>query len=125
LHEQIKAIHKELGREDHDSEIEDLKKKIRLLNLPKAVAEKVNKEVIRLEQMPALSSEATVSRHFIDWITTLPWNKESRDTLSLEEAELILNKNHAGLKKSKDRIIEFLAAKKFSKNLSKSPVICF
>jgi len=125
LHEQIKAIQKELGREDHDSEIEGLKKKIRLLNLPKYVAEKVNKEVMRLEQMPALSSEATVSRHFVDWIISLPWTKESRDTLSLAEAELILNKNHAGLKKSKERIIEFLAAKKFSKNLSRSPVICF
>lgn len=124
LHEQIKAIQKELGREDLDSEIENLKKKVKSLKLPKAVAEKANKEITRLEQMPALSSEAVVSRHFIDWIISLPWTKESRDTLSLTQAELILNKSHAGLKKSKDRIIEFLAAKKFSKNIHKSPVLC-
>ncbi|MCX5925106.1 MAG: endopeptidase La [Candidatus Dependentiae bacterium] len=124
LHEQIKAIQKELGREDLDSEMENIKKKVKGLKLPNLVTEKVNKEIHRLEQMPALSSEAVVSRHFIDWIISLPWLKESRDTLSLSQAEHILNKSHAGLKKSKERIIEFLAAKKFSKNLHKSPIIC-
>lgn len=125
LHEQIKAIQKELGREDLDSEIDNLKQKVKSLKLPKLAAEKVTKEINRLEQMPALSSEAVVSRNFIDWVISLPWGKESRDTLSLVQAEQILNASHAGLKKSKDRIIEFLAAKKFSKQLYKSPVICF
>ena len=74
--------------------------------------------------MPPLSSEAVVSRHYIDWVISLPWNKVSKDTISLEEAEKILNKNHAGLKKAKERIIEFLAAKKFSQSFERSPIIC-
>jgi len=124
LHEQIKAIQKELGREDHDSEIETLKKKVKNLKLPKVTAEKIDKEIHRLEQMPALSSEAVVSRHYIDWIISLPWLKASRDTVSITQAEQFLNKSHAGLKKAKERIIEFLAAKKFSKELRKTPIIC-
>ena len=71
-----------------------------------------------------LSSEAVVSRHYIDWIISLPWKKVSKDTISLPQAEKILNKKHAGLIKAKERIIEFLAAKKFSKNLTRSPIIC-
>jgi ATP-dependent Lon protease len=124
LHEQIKAIQKELGRDDQTAEIEALQKKVKSLQLPKLVAEKISKEINRLEQMPSLSSEAVVSRNYIDWIVSLPWKKESRDTLNLAQAETILNKSHAGLKKSKERIVEFLAAKKFSKNHHKSPIIC-
>ena len=74
--------------------------------------------------MPPLSSEAVVSRNYIDWIISLPWHKTSKDTISLAQAEKILNKNHAGLQKAKERIIEFLAAKKFSKTLQRSPIIC-
>ncbi len=124
LTEQMKAIQKELGREDQSAEIAVLKAKIRTLGLTQEAHEKVDKELKRLEQMPPLSSEAVVSRNYIDWIMSLPWKKNSKDTLSLAQAEKILNKHHAGLAKAKERIIEFLAAKKFSKNLERSPIIC-
>ena len=125
LTEQMKAIQKELGREDQSEEIELIKEKIKITGLTKEALQKVEKELRRLEQMPTLSSEAVVSRHYIDWIISLPWKKTSKDTIGLIQATRILNKNHAGLKKAKERIIEFLAAKKFSKNLRRSPVICF
>ena len=124
LNEQIKAIQKELGREDQHGELAQLREKIKALKPTKEAMEKVDKEMKRLEQMPPLSSEAVVSRHYIDWIASLPWSKQSKDRISLEQAEKILNAHHAGLKKAKDRIIEFLAAKKFSKNLDRSPIIC-
>ncbi len=125
LTEQMKAIQKELGREDQTEELESIKQKTKTLGLSKEAHEKVEKELKRLEQMPPLSSEAVVSRHYVDWIISLPWKKTSKDTISLIQAERILNKNHAGLKKAKEHIIEFLAAKKFSKNLERSSVICF
>lgn len=124
LNEQIKAIQKELGREDQHGELTQLREKIKSLKPTKEALEKVDKELRRLEQMPPLSSEAVVSRHYIDWIASLPWSKQSKDRISLEQAEKILNAHHAGLKKAKDRIIEFLAAKKFSKTLGRSPIIC-
>ena len=124
LTEQIKAIHKELGREDQAIEIEQMRKKSKKFGMPKEALEKVEKELKRLEQMQPLSSEAVVSRHYVDWMMSLPWSKETKDTIGLTQAEKILNKNHAGLKKAKERIIEFIAAKKFSKNLERSPIIC-
>lgn len=124
LTEQMKAIQKELGREDQQTEIAHLKSKAKQLHLTPEAYEKVEKELKRLEQMPPLSSEAVVSRTYIDWILNLPWHKATHDTISLEQAEKILSKNHAGLKKAKDRIIEFLAAKKFSPQLERSPIIC-
>ncbi len=124
LTEQMKAIQKELGREDQSDEFESIRQKIKTTGLSKEAHQKVEKELKRLEQMPPLSSEAVVSRHYIDWIMSLPWKKTSKDTIGLIQAARILNKNHAELKKAKDRIIEFLAAKKFSKNLQRSPVIC-
>lgn len=124
LNEQIKAIHKELGREDQQGEFAELRKKIEALKPSKEALEKVDKELKRLEQMPPLSSEAVVSRNYLDWIASLPWSKESKDRISIVQAEKILNKAHSGLKKAKERIIEFLAAKKFSKNLERSPIIC-
>jgi ATP-dependent Lon protease len=124
LTEQLKAIQKELGREDQQGEIQQIRAKAKSLNLTAEAAEKVEKELRRLEQMPPLSSEAVVSRTYIDWIVSLPWNKVSKDTISLEQAEKILNRNHAGLSKPKERIIEFLAAKKFSSSLERSPIIC-
>ncbi|MFT6765240.1 MAG: ATP-dependent Lon protease [Alteromonas naphthalenivorans] len=124
LTEQIKAIHKELGREDQQAEFTALRAKIKSLKPTQEALDKVEKELKRLEQMPPLSSEAVVSRHYIDWIASLPWSKKSKDRISLKQAENILNKFHAGLKKPKERIIEFLAAKKFSKSLKRSPIIC-
>lgn len=124
LHEQMKAIQKELGREDQHVEIATIRSKVRTLGLSAEALEKVEKELRRLEQMPPLSSEAVVSRNYIDWVISLPWQKTSKDSISLEAAEKILNKKHAGLKKAKERIIEFLAAKKFSAMLTRSPIIC-
>ena len=124
LHEQMKAIQKELGREDQSEEIGEIRQKINNAGLSKEAQQKVDNELKRLEQMPPLSSEAAVSRNYIDWIISLPWQTTSHDTIDIIEAEKILDKNHAGLKKAKERIIEFIAAKKFSKNLHRSPVIC-
>ncbi len=124
LHEQMKAIQKELGREDQSEEIASMRQKIKNAGLTKEAQQKAESELKRLEQMPPLSSEAVVSRNYIDWILSLPWQKASKDTINIAEAEKILDKNHAGLKKAKERIIEFIAAKKFSKNLHRSPVIC-
>ncbi len=124
LTEQMKAIQKELGRDDTQSDIALIRAKIKKLGLPKEALEKVNKELKRLDQMPPMSSEAVVSRHYIDWVISLPWNKVTKDSISLAQAEKILNKNHAGLKRAKERIIEFLAARKFSKTLVRSPIIC-
>jgi len=124
LTEQMKAINKELGREDQSAEISQLREKVKALGLPKEVRDKVEKELRRLEQMPPLSSEAVVSRHYVDWITSLPWQKASKDTISLIQAEKMLHKHHAGLKSPKERVIEFIAAKKFSKNMQRSPIIC-
>ena len=124
LTEQIKAIQKELGRDDVQSEVAQLKEKIKKLGLPEDAAEKADKELRRLEQMPSMSSEAVVSRNYLDWICSLPWNKASKDTLSLTQAEKILNRSHAGLEKAKERIIEFLATKKFSGSSEKSPIVC-
>ncbi|MCL4361065.1 endopeptidase La [Candidatus Dependentiae bacterium] len=124
LTEQIKAIQKELGREDQSTDINQLRNKAKSLGLSEEAEEKVEKELKRLEQMPPMSSEAVISRHYIDWILSLPWQKASKDNISITTAEKILNKFHAGLTKAKERIIEFLAAKKFSTSLERSPIIC-
>lgn len=124
LTEKIKAIHKELGREDYQTEINQIRAKIKNLGLSAESTEKVEKELRRLEQMPPLSAEAVVSRNYIDWIITLPWNKQTNDRISLQQAEKILDEYHAGLSRVKERIIEFLAAKKFSKKLERSPIVC-
>lgn len=124
LTEQIKAIQKELGREDQSAEIAHIRTIMKQIGLSAEALEKADKELKRLEQMPPLSSEAVVSRNYIDWIISLPWNKMSKDDISLAQAEKILNAKHAGLHKAKERIIEFLAAKKFSKNSERAPIIC-
>jgi ATP-dependent Lon protease len=124
LTEQIKAIQKELGREDQATELNEIQEKITKLKLSPEAREKVEKEMRRLEQMPPLSSEAVVSRNYVDWIISLPWDNTTKDTISIDQAEKILNRDHAGLHKVKERIIEFLAAKKFSKKIERSPIIC-
>lgn len=124
LTEQMKAIQKELGRDDTQAEINQIRTKIKALSLSAEAEEKVDKELKRLETMPPLSSEAVVSRHYIEWIISLPWGKISKDRIGLTQAEKILDKNHAGLSKTKERIIEFLAAQKFSSTNQRSPIIC-
>jgi len=124
LTEQIKAIHKELGREDQMEEVNELRIQLKALKLPDNITEKINKELTRLEQMPTISAESSISKNYLDWIIHLPWHKKSKDSISLKQAETMLEKQHAGLKKVKERIIEFIAAKKFAKNLKRSPIIC-
>ncbi|OGB85851.1 endopeptidase La [candidate division TM6 bacterium RIFCSPHIGHO2_12_FULL_38_8] len=124
LHEQLKAINKELGREDQSYEIDHLRHKIKLLHLPKDAQEKADKELNRLEQMPSMSAESAISKHYIDWILALPWHKKSKDSVSMENAEKLLNKEHSGLQKVKERILEFVAAQKYAQDLKRSPTIC-
>ncbi len=125
LTEQMRAIQRELGREDYQQEIEKISKQAKKKRLPKEAQDKVESELKRLEQMTPTSPEASVSRNYVDWILSLPWHEETKDTVSLEEAERLLESSHAGMKKAKDRIIEFLAARKFAQDdLRRAPVIC-
>ena len=112
LNEKMKAIQKELGRkEDKGSEFDELKKKIEQARMPKEVEEKAALELKRLEGMPPMSAEATVSRNYLDWLIAVPWHKRSRESRDLNKAERILHQDHHGLEKIKDRILEFLAVR--------------
>ena len=112
LNEKMKAIQKELGRkEDKGSELDELRKKIEQSRMPKEVEEKAVLELKRLEGMPPMSAEATVSRNYLDWLLAVPWYKRSRESRNLEKAERILHQDHHGLEKVKDRILEFLAVR--------------
>lgn len=125
LNEQIRAIQRELGREDFQEELNELRKKAKDCKLPEEAFEKVESEIKRLEQMQPMSPEASVGRNYIDWLISLPWRKETKDKVSLTQAEEILEKSHASMKKAKERVIEFLAARKFAKDaLTRAPIIC-
>jgi ATP-dependent Lon protease len=125
LNEKIKAIHQELGRKDDRSdEIAELKEKIEKAGLPDEVKEKAEQELKRLEAMPPVSAEATVSRNYIDWLVSVPWTKASRELRDIEKAEKILNEDHYGLEKIKERILEFLAVRQLTKK-TQSSIICF
>lgn len=125
LREQLKAIQKELGEKDERGvEAEELRDKIEEANLPKGVKEKALKEVDRLEKMPPMVAEASVVRNYLDWLLELPWNNKTQDRLDINIAQDILDADHYGLKKAKERIIEFLAVRQLAK-LSKGPIICF
>ncbi len=112
LNEKMKAIQKELGRkEDKGNELDELRKKIEQARMPKEVEEKAGQELKRLEGMPPMSAEATVSRNYLDWLIAVPWHKRSRESRDLKKAETVLNEDHYGLVKIKDRILEFLAVR--------------
>src|ERR671914_632090 len=112
LNEKMKAIQKELGRKDEKgNEVDELKKKIEQAKMPKEVEEKAIQELKRLEAMPPMSAEATVSRNYLDWLIAVPWFKKSRESRDLKRAEEILHADHYGLEKIKDRILEFLAVR--------------
>jgi ATP-dependent Lon protease len=124
LREQMKAIQKELGdKDDRASEVEELREKIEKGNLPKEPKEKAFKELERLEKMPPMVAEAVVVRNYLDWLLSLPWSLETRDRLDLELAENILNEDHYGLEKPKERILEYLAIRKLAKRM-KGPILC-
>jgi len=112
LNEKMKAIQKELGRKDEKgNEVDELKKKIEQAKMPKEAEEKATKELKRLEAMPAMSAEATVSRNYLDWLIAVPWHKKSKESRDLKRAEEILHEDHYGLEKIKERILEFLAVR--------------
>ncbi len=116
LNEKMKAIQKELGRkEERGNEVDDLRKKIQQARMPKDVEEKALQELKRLEAMPPMSAEATVSRNYLDWLIAVPWHKKTRESRNLKRAEQILNEDHYGLDRIKDRILEFLAVRSLVK----------
>ncbi|TCK75447.1 endopeptidase La [Acidipila rosea] len=123
LNEKIKAIQKELGKGEKN-EFDDLKKKIETAGMPKDVFEKATQELKKLEAMPPMSAESTVSRNYLDWLLAVPWKKKSKETRSIEHAEKVLNEDHYGLEKIKDRILEFLAVRQLVKN-PKGSILCF
>ncbi len=123
LNEKIKAIQKELGRGEK-SEFDELKKKIETAGMPKDVFEKATQELKKLEAMPPMSAESTVSRNYLDWLLAVPWKKKSKETRSIDHAEKVLNADHYGLEKIKERILEFLAVRQLVKN-PKGSILCF
>ena len=125
LREQIKAIQKELGENDgQSSEIEEYQEKIDNANLPEEVNEKAIKELDRLSKMSPGSAEGSVIRTYLDWIFDLPWNLETEDHLDLKNAAKILDEDHYGLDKVKERVIEYLAIRQLTQTM-KGPILCF
>src|ERR671937_419372 len=124
LNEQIKAIHKELGRKDERAELEELKKKIEEAGMTEEAKEKAMQELHRLEAMPPMSAEGTVSRTYIDWLLSVPWKQKTKEIKDLAKAEEVLNDDHYGLEKVKERILEYLAVRQLVKN-PKGSILCF
>lgn len=124
LSEQLKAINKELGRDEQGEDVAQLRTQAKKAKLPADVMRKVERELRRLEQMPTFSAEATVSKNYVDWVLQLPWHQVSADSVSIDQAIEILDRDHYGLKKVKERVLEFIAAKKFNPDLSRSPIVC-
>jgi len=124
LNEQIKAIHKELGRKDEKAELEDIKKKIEEAGMTEEAKDKALQEFSRLEAMPPMSAESTVSRTYLDWLINVPWKERSEELNDLAVAEETLNEDHYGLEKIKERILEFLAVRQLVDN-PKGTILCF
>src|ERR1700683_152295 len=123
LNEKIKAIQKELGRGEK-SEFDELRKKIDAAGMPKEVLDKAIQELKKLEAMPPMSAESTVSRNYLDWLLAVPWKKRSKEIRNITRAEKTLNEDHYGLEKIKERILEFLAVRQLVKN-PKGSILCF
>jgi ATP-dependent Lon protease len=123
LNEQIKAIHKELGRKDEKADLEELKKKIEEAGLSDEAKDKALQELSRLESMPAMSAESTVSRTYIDWLINVPWKQESDELNDLTAAEKVLDDEHYGLEMIKERIVEYLAVRQLVKN-PRGTILC-
>ncbi|MFS8611854.1 MAG: endopeptidase La [Planifilum fulgidum] len=125
LREQMKAIQRELGeKEGRLGEVEELRNQLKELDAPDYVKEKVEKEIDRLEKIPTTSAEGGVIRTYVEWLLNLPWRKETVDDLDLKKAEQILDEDHYGLEKAKERVLEYLAVQKMVKRL-KGPILCF
>lgn len=124
LREQIKAISKELGEnEDVQAEIAEYKEQMSKLKMPQNVAEKINKELARLAKMPPMTPEGAVIRTYIDSLLALPWGKFTKDNFDIDKAQDVLDKDHYGLKKVKERILEYLAVRALSKS-TRGPILC-
>jgi ATP-dependent Lon protease len=124
LNEQIKAIHKELGRKDEKAEMEELRKRIEEAGMTEEAKEKALQELHRLEAMPPMSAEGTVSRTYIEWLLNVPWKQKSKEIKDITKAEEVLNDDHYGLEKVKERILEHLAVRQLVKN-PKGSILCF
>lgn len=124
LNEKIKAIHKELGRKDEKAEIEDLKQKIAAAGMPDEAQEKALAELRRLEQMPPMSAESTVSRNYLDWLLAVPWQQRSEEIRDIRHAQEVLDEDHYGLEKIKERILEYLAVRQLVE-IPKGSILCF
>ena len=124
LREQLKAIHKELGEgEDRSEEVEGYRNRLEKEEYPEEVRKVVEKELRRMEHMSSMSPELTVSRNYVDWLVDLPWGRSSEDSLDLAHAEKVLDRDHYGLQKVKDRILDYLAVHQLTQDKS-SPILC-
>jgi ATP-dependent Lon protease len=125
LREQLKAIQKELGEgDDQTKDIEELQQKIDAAGMPEAVRKEALRELDRLARMPVAAAEYTVSRTYMDWLVTLPWQKHTDEVIDLPKTKEILDEDHSGLDKAKDRILEYLAVRKLNPDV-KGPILCF
>jgi ATP-dependent Lon protease len=124
LNEKIKAIHKELGRKDEKAELEDLKQKIEAAGMSKDAYEKAIAELRRLEQMPPMSAESTVSRNYLDWLLAVPWKEKSEEVRDIKAAQEVLDADHYGLEKVKERILEYLAVRQLVER-PRGSILCF
>ncbi|HXG64317.1 MAG TPA: endopeptidase La [Blastocatellia bacterium] len=124
LNEKIKAIHKELGRKDEKAELEELKQKIEAAQMPKEAYEKAVAELRRLEQMPPMSAESTVSRNYLDWLLAVPWHEKSEEVRDIKLAQEVLDADHYGLEKIKERILEYLAVRQLVER-PRGSILCF
>ena len=125
LNEQMKAIQQELHqKDDYSQEIDNLKKKVKDANMPKEANAAAEKELERLSHMSPYSPETSVSRTYLDWLLALPWNTETKDSIDIKKAKEILDEDHFGLQKPKDRVLEYLAVCKLTNQLQ-GPVLCF
>ena len=125
LREQLKAIQKELGEgDDQTKDIEELQEKIDAAGMPEAVRKEAVRELDRLARMPVAAAEYTVSRTYMDWLVTLPWQKRTDEVIDLPKTKDVLDEDHSGLEKAKDRILEYLAVRKLNPDV-KGPILCF
>ena len=124
LREQMKAIQTELGDKDERmAEVEEYRRRLAALELPKETADKIAKEIDRLEKMPSMTAETAVLRNYLDWVLVLPWKEETEDLLDITAAETILNEDHYGLEKVKERILEYLSVRQLTESM-KGPILC-
>jgi len=125
LREQLKAIQKELGEGDeHEAEIEELRAKIDEAKMPPEAQKEAERELDRLRRMHPAASEYSVSRTYLDWLTSLPWSRSTQDNLDIQRAQHVLDEDHYDLEKVKDRIVEYLAVRKLKSDM-KGPILCF